>query len=225
MFSIFLSGRGIVLLLKQINSLLTFRTDFVLHMWFYNLSAKDCNASHKILAYRFPYFKTKIPLFQNPSFRHLSFYLVLPNFRQAYRITKLSHETHDITICIFHGVLLTQDAQYCFGRTRRIFWQNFASLCYSALTSSVSSRVFTSTMKSLVLIFACVIVIAHCESLGSDDEWLAFKAKYSKHYGPDEDMYRKEIWRANLKVRFYIFLPILQDVWNISYRRDELKKA
>ena len=57
-------------------------------------------------------------------------------------------------------------------------------------------------MKSFVFVFACFIATAYSAAfLGDDDEWEKFKVKYEKQYDPEEEIYRKEIWRANLKVR------------------------
>lgn len=56
-------------------------------------------------------------------------------------------------------------------------------------------------MKSFLFVCLCFIAVAHGDIiLGEDDEWKAFKVQYGKEYRAEEELYRKEIFKSNLKV-------------------------
>jgi hypothetical protein len=57
-------------------------------------------------------------------------------------------------------------------------------------------------MKCLVFVCLCFTAVARSASLGlgSEAEWETYKVTYGKQYSPDEDGFRKEVWRTNLRV-------------------------
>lgn len=63
----------------------------------------------------------------------------------------------------------------------------------------------------------CLVFVASVRaysSLDFDVKWEMYKKKYNKHYTPDEEPYRREIWKSNFEV--WCGLVVFCNGWNVA---------